>query len=114
MYLSKCDSMTLERKRAGNEVETNKYPAEKTSTSCWVIEGKVDIIFFRNTGDKEEQNTDSETGEKVFKREVEKISYNPYPWQKRPLTEIVCCHHLRRARNKKFSLGLFTFSLAET
>ena len=81
---------------------------------CWLTEGKVDIVFFMNTGDKDEQNADSETGEKVFKREVEKISYNPYPWQKRPLIEIVCCHHLRRTRNKKFNLGLFIFSLAET
>ena len=31
---------------------------------CWQIEGKICNFFFKNIGEKDEQNTDSETGEK--------------------------------------------------
>lgn len=31
---------------------------------CWQIEGKIGNFFFKNIGEKDEQNTDSEAGEK--------------------------------------------------
>lgn len=63
---------------------------------CWLTEGKVGIIFFRNSWDKNEQNTDSESGEKESSKRSWKKIINPYPWQKGPTIEIFHSNHLRR------------------
>lgn len=66
MYLSKCDSMTLgEREQEMKLKQISTLQRKQALLDCWLIEGKEGIIvFFRNTGDNNEQNTVSETEEK--------------------------------------------------